>query len=481
VRKALAPLALVAGLTSACALAPPYRQPPVPIPTTFAADEARGARVASSIEWRDYFGDPRLRAYIAAALASNRDLAAAVARIEEAHANFRIQNAQRLPELDLGGSGTRTQTPISVLESQAGAAGAPGPKTSITSNLYGAQVAVTAFELDFWGRVRNLSEAQRRQYLASVEGADAFRSALISDVASTYLSIVAGEEGIALAQRTLDARLEGYNIAKVRLDAGVTSSVDYDQSALLVSQARAQLADLQRTTEQARNALMVLVGGPTDAALPAGRSIADQNLLGPIDPGLPSDLLANRPDIRQAEQNLRGANADIGAARAAFFPTISLTGSYGYESPALANLFKSASQAWLFGGSVDLPIFDWGRRQARLDLSKARQRELIANYQKTVQTAFREVSDALVARRRYEDEILANEETVKSDTNLSETTEIRYQNGVSTYLEVLDARRNLFSAQQSLIQLKSAALQNSVTLYIALGGNRESYARAEGR
>ena len=254
-RKALAPLALVAGLTSGCSLAPPYHQPPVPIPSTFPAEEVPGARAASTIGWQDYFGDPRLRAYIAAALANNRDLAAAVARIEEAHANFRIQNAQRLPELDLGGSGTRTQTPISVLESQAGASGAPGPKTSIASDLYGAQVAVTAFELDFWGRVRNLSEAQRRQYLASVEGADAFRLALISDVASTYLSIVAGEEGIALAQRTLDARLEGYNIAKVRLDAGVTSSVDYDQSALLVWQAKTQLADLRRTTEQARNAL----------------------------------------------------------------------------------------------------------------------------------------------------------------------------------------------------------------------------------
>ena len=477
--RALAPLALVAGLTSGCSLAPPYHQPPLPIPTTFAAEEARGARAASSIKWRDYFGDPRLRAYIAAALDNNRDLAAAVARIAEAHANFRIQNAQRLPELDLGGSGTRAQTPISVLESQGGGSSTPGAKTSVTSNLYGAQVAVTAFEIDFWGRVHNLSEAQRRQYLASVEGADAFRLALISDVASTYLSIVAGEEGIALAQRTLDARQEGYNIAKIRLDAGVTSSVDYDQSALLVWQAKTQLADLQRTTEQARDALMVLVGGPTTTEAPPGRSIADQNLLGPIDPGLPSDLLANRPDIRQAEQNLRGANASIGAARAAFFPTINLTGNYGYESPALSNLFKSASQAWLFGGSVDLPIFDWGQRKARLDLSKAQQRELIANYQKTVQTAFREVADALVARRHYEEEILSNEETVKSDTNLSETTELRYQNGVSTYLEVLDARRNLFSAQQSLIQLKSAALQNSVTLYIALGGNRESYSRTE--
>jgi multidrug efflux system outer membrane protein len=471
-RKRLAALGLAAALLAGCNLAPPYGQPPLPIPSAYPHTEDQGGRAANQIDWRDYFGDPRLRAYIAAALADNRDLAASVARIEEARANFRIQNAQRFPELDLGGMATRTQTPLSVIGSQAGVPGASGAKNSVTSNLYSAEVAVSAFELDFWGRVRNLSEAQRRLYLASIEGADAFRLSLISDVASTYLSIVAGEEGIALARQTLDARLEGYEIAKLRLEAGVTSSVDYDQSALLVWQAQAQLAELERTTDQSRNALVVLVGGAIAEALPAGRSIADQNLFTSIDAGLPSGLLINRPDIRQAEQALRGANANIGAARAAFFPSISLTGSYGYESPALGNLFKSVSRAWLFGASLDLPIFDWGRREASLDLSKARQQELIAAYQKTIQSAFREVSDALVARRRYAEEIAADEQTVRSNTSLAEATELRYQNGVSSYLEVLDARRNLFSAQQALIQLKARLLQNSVTLYVALGGSR---------
>jgi multidrug efflux system outer membrane protein len=443
----------------------------VPISSAYPTEGDQGVRAANTIEWRDYFGDPRLRAYIAAALANNRDLAASVARIEEAHANFRIQNAQRLPQLDLGATGMRAQTPVTVIDSQAGVPGALRTNNGVTSNLYSAQVAVTAFELDFWGRVRNLSEAQRRQYLASIEGADAFRLTLISNVASTYLAIVAGEEGIALAQRTVDARLEGSKIARLRLDAGVTSSVDYDQSALLVWQAQSQLAELERTTEQSRNELTVLVGGPITQDLPTGRSIAEQNLYDPIEAGLPSDLLINRPDIRQAEQILRGANANIGAARAAFFPTISLTGSYGYDSPALNSLFKTASQAWSFGGSLDVPIFDWGKRKARLDLTKAQQQELIANYQKTVQTAFREVADALVARRRYKEEIAADEGTVNSNKNRAETTELRYQNGVSTYLEVLDAHRDLFSAQQALIQLKSNSLQNSVTLYIAIGGD----------
>jgi multidrug efflux system outer membrane protein len=472
VRSALLSMVLVAGVISGCSLAPPYSQPVLPIADTYPIGDNDASHAPSKVAWQDYFGDPRLRAYIAAALAKNRDLAAAAARIEEAHANFRITNGQRLPEFDLGGSETRTGTPISVLVSQAGvSSNTSGSKTGITTDLYAAQVGVTSFELDFWGRVYNLSEAQRRQYLASIEGANAFRLSLISDVASTYLSIVAGEEGIALAQQTLNARIEGHDIAKLRLDGGVTSSVDYDQSALLVWQAKLQLAELQRATEQARNALDVLIGGPITATLPAGRPIAGQNLFGPIDAGLPSDLLTNRPDIQPAEQNLRAANANIGAARAAFFPAISLTGNYGYESPALSNLFRSASQAWLFGGSVDLPIFDWGQRSARLDVSKAQQQEVIANYQKAVQTAFREVSDSLVARRRYKEEILADEDTVKSNSTLAEATELRYQNGVSSYLEVLDARRNLFSAQQELIQLKSNALQNSVTLYIALGGD----------
>jgi outer membrane protein, multidrug efflux system len=262
-------LAPFVGLVSGCNLAPSYHQPSLPVATAYPTAETSGGYPASSIDWQEYFGDPRLRTYVEAALAHNRDLAAAVARIDEAHANFRIQNAQRLPQVDLGGSGSRTQTPIGVLESQAGVSTTSGPNASVTSNLYGAQVVATAFELDFWARVRNLSEAQRRQYLASIEGADAFRLALISDVASTYLAIVADEEGIALAQRTLDARLEAYDIAQLRLETGVTSSVDYDQAALLVWQAKTQLADLQRATERARNALMLLVGGPISTALPA--------------------------------------------------------------------------------------------------------------------------------------------------------------------------------------------------------------------
>ena len=477
VRNTVAALSLAAVAVAGCSLAPHYRPTPAPIDSAFPATTISTGRAAHSIDWREYFGDPRLQAYIAIALANNRDLAASVARIDQAHANFRIQNALRLPEFDLGGSGARTQTPFTVIESQAGASDTTGVPSSVTSNLYGAQVGITAFELDFWGRVRNLSEAQRRQYLASIEGADAFRLSLISAVASTYLAIVAGEEGIALAEQTLDARLEGYRIAKLRLDAGVTSTVDYDQSGLLVWQAQSQLADLRRTTEQLRNALTVLVGGPTAEPLPAGRSIADQNLIGSIDVGLPSDLLDNRPDIRQAEQVLRSANANIGAARAAFFPAINLTGNYGYASPQLSNLFKSAAQAWSFGGTLDLPIFDWGQRKARLDLSKAQQQELIATYQKTVQTAFREVADALVARHHFEEQIAADEETVASNQSLADTTELRYQNGVSTYLEVLDARRDLFSAQQGLIQLKANSLQNSVTLYIALGGGRDALVR----
>lgn len=469
-------LAIAAAATlGGCNLAPPYSAPPPPVYSTYPEQQAGGDRRAIDLSWQEFFGDARLRAYVAAALANNRDLAIAAARIDQARAQFRIRNADRFPTLDASASATRSRVP---LNSPGIVAGAPGTRagegpSAVTFNQYNAQVAVSAFELDFWGRVRNLSEAARRSYLASIEGATAFRLSLIADVAAAYLNVEAGDEGIRLARDTVRDRREGLAIAQLRLDAGVTSTVDYDQSTLLVTQAETELAELERTTAQARNQLLVLIGGPIAEPLPRGRPIADQGQFGPLDAGLPSSLLATRPDIRQAEQNLRAANANIGAARAAFFPSISLTGNYGFASSALGELFKGASQSWSFGGAVDLPIFDFGRRRGQLAFARAQQAELIAAYQLTVQQAFREVSDALVARRRYREQIVAQERTVTAQARLAEVAEQRYQQGIAIYLEVLDARRNLFSAQQQLIALRSTALQNGVTLYVALGGGQE--------
>ena len=454
-------------LLGGCNMAPKYVQPVPPVPASFPAPPASGGGAATAVGWQRFFGDPQLKAYIAAALANNRDLAAAAARIEQARAQFRIQQAGRLPQIDGNASGTRTQAPLGSL----GLGDSLG-NGAITYNQYSVRVATSAFELDFWGRVRNLSESARRSYLATVEAQRAFRLSLISDVAATYYSIRAGEEGIALAERTLASRRLGLAIAKLRMDAGVTSSVDYDQSTALLTQAQTELADLRRTTEQQRNQLLVLIGGPMGAPPPDGRPIADAGQFAALDPGLPSTLLQSRPDVLQAEHQLLAANADIGAARAAFFPTLSLTGAFGFVSPKLEGLFDKSNQSWSFGGSAALPIFDWGKRERQLDAAKARRDELVATYQRTVQNAFREVSDALVGRQRYREQIKAQEQAVAAQRRLAETAMLRYDNGIAIYLEVLDAERNLFFTEQQLIRLRATELQNGVSLYTALGGGR---------
>jgi len=468
-RKSLLALAGVP-LLAGCNLAPAWHQPALPVPPTFPGT-ATGTdqRLATDLGWRDFFGDERLEALLSSALANNRDLAQSLARVAQARAQYRIQDAQRLPALDANTGYTRSRQPLGTTGFGNLGGGAALPSAIEIEN-YTANVAVSSFELDLWGRVRNLSDQARAQYLASVQGARAFRLSLISQVAATYYSIRSGEERIALAEGTLKGRLEGERIARKRLDAGVTSTVDYDQTVLLVTQARSDLAELQRTTDQSRNLLMVLVGGPMATDLPSGRPLADAGQFGKLDAGLPSSLLANRPDILQAEFNLRAANANIGAARAAFFPSISLTGQFGYAASALGDLFKGANTSWSYGAALGVPIFDWGRRNAQLRLSRAQADELTAAYQLTVQTGFREVADALVARQRYAEQILALTDTVLTQQRLARTARRRYDQGLSIYLEVLDAERNLFAAQQQLIDLRSAALQNSVSLYVALGG-----------
>jgi multidrug efflux system outer membrane protein len=319
---------LVCGLLAACNFAPPYRQPDLPIAEHFDAFPTASleeAQLAKEVDWETFFADPQLKLLISTALQRNRDLVASTARIEQARAFYRIQNAARLPQVNVNGSATRTKAPLGSIDPEF-----DNTDISVQFNQYNVQAAVASFELDFWGRVRNLSESARRQYLATVEAQRAFRLSLIGNVAATYYAIRSGDEGIALAERTVASRQYALDVAKLRLDAGVTSSVDYEQAAILVTQAQTQLAELQRTTAQQRNQLTVLIGGPLESVLPDASSIADAAQFGALDPGLPSALLVNRPDILQAEQQLRSADADIGAARADFFPRISLTGSFGY-------------------------------------------------------------------------------------------------------------------------------------------------------
>ena len=452
-------LLLAATALAGCSLAPKHVRPPFAAAPVYPAEYApgEGERKATDIGWQDFFTDPRLQAVIQLALDNNRDLRVSVARIAEARGQFRIQAADRLPALGASGNATRSRSNLT----------GTGPDTA---NRYDIGVGVSSFELDFWGRVANLSEAARASYLSTVAAERAFRLSLIRDVAVNYLQAREQAERIALAEQTLGSRREGLRIAKLRLDAGVTSALDYRQAETLLTQAETELASLRLSRAETRNFSYVLVGQPIPDDLPEPLPMARQGIIRDIGPGLPSDLLNNRPDVLAAEEDLRAARANIGAARAAFFPSISLTGSAGFASGQLDDLFKGGSSTWSFGPSISLPIFDWGRRKGNLSVAEAREDIAVATYEKTVQTAFREVADALAGRRYLADQVAAQERAAAAQRRLAELARSRYLNGVAQYIEVLDAERNLFSAEQALIQLRRAELANLVTLYVALGG-----------
>jgi len=468
-RVVLWPAFVTLSLLSACQFAPDHVRPDPPIspdyPAEYTEEEAKAR--ASALGWRDFFVDPRLRALIGQALERNRDLAIAVQQIEETRGLYRLQRADQLPSIGLSASATRTGG-LGFAQGGAGVGGASG--TAGLEEVYTVGVGLSVFELDFWGRVRNLTAAARAEYLSTVTAMRAFRLTLIREVAFAYLTSLEATERIRLAEATVDSRTEETRIARRRFDAGVTSETDLRQAETLLTQAETQLAELRLVRAQSENLLQVLVGGPTDESLPPTVPLADQTNLQPLTTGTPSDLLLYRPDIISAESRLRGARANIGAARAAFFPTISLTGQYGYSSPDLDALVGPNRRSWTYGPSLDLPIFDFGRRRANLDVATARERSAAAEYERTIQTAFQEVSDALAGRRFLAEQVAAQERGLAAQRRLAELARTRYRGGVTTYLEVLDAERNLFSTEQTLLQLRRAQAANLVSLYVALGG-----------
>tara|TARA_A100001391_G_scaffold46046_1_gene27111 strand:+ start:34255 stop:35679 length:1425 start_codon:yes stop_codon:yes gene_type:complete len=420
-----------------------------------------GTMVASTLAWQDYFADPRLQRLIETGLANNRDLVAATARIEQARAQYRIEDADRLPGLDASGSVARSRSQVP---------DGTGGTAAAEATSYKLGVGVSGFELDFWGRVANLSEAARARYLASEAAQRAFYLSLIGNIASTYFEIAETDQQIALAEATAESRRDALRIEELRLDAGVESGLSSEQARSLLTTAEQQLAAEQQTAATLRNRLRVLVGGRVPGDLPEGIALTAQINAAPLAAGLPSDLLLARPDIVQAEQELRAARANIGAARAAFFPSISLTGNAGYGSTELSDLFDSSGFGWSFGPSINLPIFDNGGRQANLDYAKAIEVEEVANYDKAVQTAFQDVADALAGRRWIAEQIAAQQRNIAALEEIAHIARLRYREGVAEYLEVLDAERNLFSARQTLLSTQRAADQNAASLYIALGG-----------
>ncbi|WP_354684762.1 efflux transporter outer membrane subunit [Cupriavidus necator] len=469
--KTLTTLLLVAGVLTGCTLAPRYDRPAPPVagsypvaPEGYATAEAKSGetRRAVDIGWREFFRDPRLQVLIANSLENNRDLRTAALRIEEARAQYQVQRADLLPTVNGTAAFTRGRTPAS--QSITG--------SDFTGSTYQVGLAVSSYELDFFGRVRSLSNAALAQYFSTEEAHRSAYISLVSEVAKAYLAERSYAEQYELARDTLKARESTYGLARQRFEAGATSALDLRDNESLVAQARVAAAQLARQRAQAQNALEVLVGRPiaTIENLPEPTRLSDERIVSDIPPGLPSDLLEQRPDIRQAEQQLKSANANIGAARAAFFPRITLTSSAGTISPSFSGLFDAGTHAWSFAPQLVLPIFDWGRNVSNLDLANVRKNIQVANYEKTIQTAFAEVADALVARGTLEDQVTGQEEVRNAEAARYELSRLRFRSGVASYLDELDAQRQLFTAEQALIQARQLRLNNAIDLYRALGG-----------
>ncbi len=453
---------IAAGVLSGCSMAPKYVRPDAPVAADYPQHAAAAAdqqqRVAE-LGWRNFFPDQRLQALIGRALENNRDLRVAALRIEEARALYNIQAADRLPHFDATATGNRGRTPASL--SQTG--------TSVVGSNYQVGLSLASFELDFFGRVKSLSDAALASYLATEEARQAAQISLVAEVAKAYLAERAYTEQQELAQRTLESRSKAYDLARQRFEVGASSALDLQQNQALMQTARVQQLAMARQRAQAWNALTLLVGQPLND-LPDPQPLSSQNIVTELPAGLPSDLLTQRPDIRSAEQTLLAANANIGAARAAFFPRISLTAGVGTASNTLDGLFESGSRAWSFTPQLVLPIFHAGANVANLNLTEVRKNIAVANYEKSIQTAFREVADALVARGLLEEQIDAQQQVQDAQAQRLKLADQRFENGIASSLDVLDAQRELFSAEQELVQARLLRLTNAVDLYRSLGG-----------
>ena len=450
-------------MLTGCSFMPAYERPAAPIANNFpvygSAGQASSDLPVARVAWQDFFLDAKLKQLIGQALVNNRDLRVAALNIEQARAQYQIRRADQLPAVNGVFSGSRTPT-----------------ANGGTASLYTVGLAVTAYEIDFFGRVASLKDAALYQYLATEEGRNTAQISLIAAVATSYLSLLADEELLAITRQTLATRQESVKLSKLRFDNGVTSELDYRQAESLLEAARVAYAQQQRQRALDENALTLLVGQPlagdvlTLAAAGTPVSLAQLLPMTPVPAGLPSDLLTNRPDIRQAENLLLASNANIGAARAAFFPRISLTVGAGSASSHLSGLLQSGSWGYTLAPQLLLPIFDHGRNSAGLDSARVGRDIAIAQYEKSIQTAFREVADALATRTTLADQLQAQQAQANAEAVRFRLSDLRYQNGISSYLDLLDAQRSLFAAQQAVVQTRLAQLQSQVALYRALGG-----------
>lgn len=452
-------------LAAGCTMVPPYQRPEAPIPDSWPSgpsyrdgpDGPAGA-AADEVLWREFFVDERLRAIIAAALANNRDLRAAALNVERARALYRIQRAELLPIVDAAGSGTKARVPFDL----------SGTGRSETFEQYRAELGIASWEIDFFGRIRSLEQRALEEYLATEQARRSAQILIVSEVANAYLILAANRENLQLAQSTLEAQQASYNLIRRRFEVGIVPALDLRQVQTRVDTARVDVARYTELAAKNENALNLLVGAPVPADwLPDGLSAVAP--LPDVPPGASSEILLRRPDVLQAESLLKAANADIGAARAAFFPRISLTTAVGTASEQLTGLFRSGSTAWNFTPAAVMPIFD-PRIWAALDVSEVQQQIALNQYESAIQAAFREVADALARRGTMAEQMAAQQSLVDATAATYRLSNARYEKGSDIYLNVLDAQRSLYSAQQGLIAIRLVKLVNQVRLYAALGG-----------
>jgi len=454
----------VAALLASCSLMPAYERPAAPVASSYPTGPAykpeptNGTLPAVDIGWRDFLTDARLQRLVDIALASNRDLRVSILNIAQAQAQYRIQRSNLFPTIGAGASETAQRAPSAV-----------GGR-NVTTHDYFVGLSLSSWELDFFGRIQSMNEQALQQYFATAQARKAFQIALVAQVADQYLTILADDELLAVTRNTLETAQKSYDLTLLQFQTGTQNEQTLQQAKTIVEQANVNYAAQQRTRAQDENTLVLLLGQSPPLDLPAAKPLNSQSLLDDIPAGLPSDLLTRRPDIIEAEANLKAANANIGAARAAFFPSITLTGSAGLGSPALSGLFGGGSFAWSFVPQLTVPIFEGGRLRASLDVATIQKDINVAQYQKTIQAAFQEVANDLAARGTYDDQVAALLRDVAANQRFYDLAQQRFENGVDSYLNVLTAQTNLYAAQQLLVQARMQRLQALVNLYKDLGG-----------
>jgi outer membrane protein, multidrug efflux system len=456
---------LIVIFLAGCTLAPKYTRPEAPVPDAWPTGEAytettaaESAPAAAELAWREFFTDPRLQEIIVIALDNNRDLRLASLSVERARAYYGIRRAELLPTIYAEGSGSKEHVPADLSRS--------GEAT--TSEVYRVDLGISSWEIDFFGRIRSLKDQALEEYLATDQACRSAQILLLSEVANAWFTLAADRENARLARSTLEAQEASYTVIRKRHDVGIVSALDLRRAQSQVDTARGEVAATAQLVAQDENILNLLAGSP----LPPELLPQDLSSVSPpkeISPCLPSEVLLRRPDVLAAEHQLKGANANIGAARAAFFPRISLTAAFGTASADLSGLFKGGQDVWRFAPQVALPIFD-ARTWSAYRVTKVEREVYVAEYEKTIQTAFREVADVLAVRGTVGQRLNAQQSLVEALTETYRLADARYKKGIDSYLSVLDAQRSLYGGQQGLIALRLARISNLVTMYRVLGG-----------